>query len=105
MARFLPNRAKKSLVWLDPVFIVPEIVSEKVAKNLEKMAGVNGLRVGRVSRVLEEEIQNRPIGAGFLTSKPKSNRQSCRIEWIRVRFRQVWRLIWIALIVGILFST
>ena len=87
------------------MFILPEIESEKVDENLEKMAGVNGLRAGRVSLVLEEEIRNRPIGAGFLTSKPKSNRQSCQIEWIRVRFRQVWRLIWIALIVGILFST
>ena len=62
-------------------------LSEKMAGNLEKMAGVNGFRANWVSRVLKEEIQNQPVDARFLTLRPKSNRESCRIEWIRVRFR------------------
>ena len=37
-------------------------LSEKVAENLEKIFGVNGLRAGQVSQVLAEEIRNRPAG-------------------------------------------
>ena len=54
---------------------------EKVAENLEKMFGINGLRAGQVSQVLEEEIRNQPTGVEFLTLGPKSNRQSRRIRW------------------------
>lgn len=55
-------------------------LSENVAKNLEKMVGVNGLWTSRVSWVLEEEIRNQPIDVRFLTLGPKSDRQ---IKWFR----------------------
>ena len=79
LARFLPNRAEKSLVWPDPVFLCQKMtdLSEKVAGNMEKMAGVNGLWPGRVSWVLEEKIRNQPAGIWFLMSGPESDRRSC----------------------------
>ena len=53
-------------------------LSENVAKILEKMVEVNGLRASRVSRVLEEEIRDQPTNVGFLTLGPKSNHWSRR---------------------------
>ena len=49
---------EKSLVQLDLVYIMLEItgLAKNVARNLEKMAKVDGLWIGRVSQVLEEEI-------------------------------------------------
>ena len=59
-------------------------LSEKNGQNLEKMARFYSLREGRVSLVLEEEIQNRPINIRFLESGPESDCQSSRIESGRV---------------------
>ena len=64
-------------------------LSEKVAENLEKMFGVNGLRAGQVSQILAEEIRNRPAGVEFLTLGPKSDRKSRRIRWTWVGSEQV----------------
>ena len=87
-ARFLPNHVEKSLVWPNLVYIMLEITKlvENLAKSLEKMAEVNGLWMGRDSRVLEEEIWNQPSNAGFLTSRLESER---RIEWFWVGFGRV----------------
>ena len=88
LARFLPNLDEESPVRLDPVFIMPEIdgFKWKSGRNLEKMARFYGLRVGRVSRVLEEEIRNRPIDIRFLMSRSKSDHW---IGWFKVGF---WRV-------------
>ena len=53
--RFPPNHVEKSPIRPSPVYIMPKIIGivENVAKNLEKIGGVDGLRAGWVSRVLE----------------------------------------------------
>ena len=55
LVRFSPNHAKKSLIQLDLVYMMLEItrIAKNVAENLGKMARVDGLQAGRVSRVLE----------------------------------------------------
>ena len=68
------------------MFIMPKIneIKWKSGQNLEKMARFYSLQEGRVSRVLEEEIQNRPINIKFLELGPESDRQSNRIGSGRV---------------------
>ena len=91
--RFLSNRAEKSLVQPDPVFIVPEIdrfyvkkwLKKKEKKKIKK-AWINGLWVGWVSRVLEEEIWNWPIDIRFLMSRSESDHW---IGWFKVGSGQV----------------
>ena len=62
--RFLPNRAENSSD-LARSGVYPSCLVENVARNLEK-SRIDSLWVGRASRVLEEEIQNRLSNIGFL---------------------------------------
>ena len=68
------------------MFIMPKIdeIKWKSSQNLEKMARFYSLWEGQVSRILEEEIQNRPINIRFLELGPESDHQSSRIGFGRV---------------------
>ena len=59
---------------------------KKKEKKKRKQAWVNGLWVGWVSRVLEEEIRNRPIDIRFLMSRFESDHW---IGWFKVGFGRV----------------